>query len=87
MQPPAYSQQIAKRIWFHFGYYLHAGIEFDSACGFGWYGDAGKTMAVVGNEAEKSHGNSQPFHVLASLRNGVAAVATIASAELNIRMI
>jgi hypothetical protein len=44
-------------------------------------------MAVVGNEAEKSHGNSQPFHVLASLRNGVAAVATIASAELNIRMI
>ncbi len=61
MQPLAQSQQIAKRIWFHFWYYLHAGIEFDSTCGFGWYGDAGKTMAVVGNEAEKSHGNSQPI--------------------------
>ncbi len=45
------------------------------------YGDAAKTTAAaIGDEAEKSHRNSQPFHELASLRNGIAAVVTIASA-------
>ena len=39
-----------------------------------------KKKAAVGDEAENSHWNSQPFGELALLHNGIAAVATIASA-------
>jgi hypothetical protein len=78
--PVAQSQQIEKRILFHFWHCFHAGIKFDSAKASGGMEMLQRKTAVIGDETENSQRNSQPFHVLASLRNGIAAATTIASA-------
>jgi hypothetical protein len=79
MQPVAQPQQVAKRIWFLFWYYLHTGIEFNSTCGSTRYGDAAKKDGSSSETTRRTpHRNSQPFHELASLRNDIVAVAMIA---------